>query len=81
MLSEEKTIVLRVVEHYARTGNIDDGTDKATLLPENKTSAVELIGDQSRSILLDKYNVDGKTIWAGYSVRSGVVFLSVVRSY
>jgi hypothetical protein len=81
MLSEEKKIVLRVVEHYARTGNIDGGPDKATLLPENKTSTVEQIGDQSRSILLDEYRVDGKTIWAGYSVRSEIVFLSIVRNY
>ena len=81
MLSEEKTIVLRAVEHYARTGSTDNGPDKVTLLPENKTSTVEQIGDQSRSILLDEYRIEGKTIWAGYSVRSGVVFLSSVRGY
>ena len=81
MLSEEKKIVRRVVEHYVRTGSIEDGPDKVTVLPENKTSAVEQIGDQSRSILLDEYRIDGKTIWAGYSVRSGVVFLSMVRGY
>ena len=81
MLSEEKTIVLRVVEHYARTGSTDDGPDKAIVLPANKTSTVEQIDDQSRSILLDEYRIDGKTIWAGYSVRSGVVFLSIVRGY
>ena len=81
MLSEEKKIILRVVEHYIKTGTIDDGADKVTVLPENKTSTVEQVGDQSRSILLDEYRVDGKTIWAGYSVRSGVVFLSMVRGY
>jgi hypothetical protein len=80
MLSEEKKIILRVVERYVRTGSTDDELIKVTCLPEHKTSTVEQIGDQGRSILLDEYRVDGKAIWAGYSVRSGVVFLSLAHA-
>jgi hypothetical protein len=76
MLSEEKQIILRVVERFVRTGSIVDEQVKVTCLPENKTSTVEYSGSDSRSIMLDKYKVDGRTIWAGYSVRTGMVFLS-----
>lgn len=78
MLSEDKQIILRVVEHYIRTGNAEDEHVKVTCLPENKTSIVERVGDESRSVMLDQYKVDGKSIWAGYSGRSGMVFLSVL---
>ena len=81
MLSEEKKIILRVVEHYIRTGSAEDEQVKVTCLPENKTSTVERVGDESRSIMLNEYKVDGKSIWAGYSGRSGMVFLSLVPSH
>ena len=81
MLSEGKKIILRVVERYAITGSTDDELIKVTCLPENKTSTVEQIGDQCGSILLDEYRVDDKTIWAGYSARSGVVFLNLAHAH
>jgi hypothetical protein len=46
-------------------------------LPKGKTSHVEQIEDDGRSIMLDKYCVDGTIIYAGYSQRSGTVYLSL----
>jgi hypothetical protein len=76
MPSEEKQILLRVVENYARTGNASDEQVKVTNLPEDKTSFVEQTGVDGRSIMLDEYHFDGKVIWAGYSSRSQTVYLS-----
>lgn len=81
MLSEDKQIIIRVIERYIRTGNIEDEQVKVTCLSENKTTAIEHIGNDSRSIMLDEYKVDGKSIWAGYSGKSGMVFLSPVKHY
>jgi hypothetical protein len=78
MPSEEKTIIKRVVENFARTGNATDEQVKVANLPKGKTSFVEYIGQDGRSIMLDEYHVDGKTIWAGYSSRSGTVYLSLI---
>ena len=75
--SEEKTIILRVVQNYVTTGNVSDETVKVTSLPHGKTSYVELVGQDSRSIMLNEYRVNGKVVWAGYSPRSGTVFLSI----
>jgi len=77
MASEEKTIITRVVENYARTGTAADEKVKVTNLPHGKTSYVEYIGQDGRSVMLDEYHVDGKVIWAGYSSRSGTVYLSL----
>jgi hypothetical protein len=76
MASEEKNIIIRVLENYVRTGNAVDEKVKVTSLPRGKTSFVEYIGEDGRSIMLDEYHVDGKTFWAGYSSRSGTVYLS-----
>lgn len=77
MESEEKTIILRVVERFVRTGDAQDDIVKVTSLPKGKSSFVESTGDDSRSIMLDAYTVDGKVILAGYSSRSGTVYLSI----
>lgn len=79
MFSDQKTIIMRVVDHFARTGEAGDAEVKVTCLPDNKTSFVEQNPDGGRSIMLDEYRVDGKVIWAAYSPRSGVVYLSSVR--
>jgi hypothetical protein len=76
MLSEEKQIILRVVECFIRTGKAHDEKFKVSSLPANKTSIVEQVGDDGRSVLLDEYKVDGKVIWAAFSVRTGTVYLS-----
>lgn len=79
MFSEERTIIHRVIERYIRTGSIEDEQVQVTILPENKTSAMEKIGDDNRSVMLDEYQVDQTKIWSGYSMRSKTVFLSVVK--
>jgi hypothetical protein len=78
MMSEEKQIIVRAVEQYIQTGLAEDGQVKVIRLPDNKTSYVEQSSGDGRSIMLDEYRINGKTIWAGYSGRSGVVYLSLV---
>ncbi|MBM4428363.1 MAG: hypothetical protein FJ031_14180 [Chloroflexi bacterium] len=80
MPSEEKTIILRVIENYVRTGEANDARVKVTSLPQGKTSYVEQTGLDGRSIILDEYRVDGAVIWAGYSSRSETVYLSRASS-
>jgi hypothetical protein len=79
MIFDEKQIILRVVDHYIQTGNTDDSQVKVTRLPDNKTSCVEQIAEDGRSIMLDEYRVNGTIVWAGYSGRTGMVYLSHVR--
>jgi hypothetical protein len=81
MYSNDKEIIMRVVEHYARTGEVSDAEVKVTILPDNKTSFVEDNVGGSRSIMLSEYKVDGKVIWAGYSPRLGIVYLSSVAKF
>jgi hypothetical protein len=80
MFSDEKQILMRVVERYVRTGKTHDEQVRVTRLPDNKTSYVEQTGEDGRSVLLDEYRVDGRVIWAGYSGRSATVYLSAVSS-
>jgi hypothetical protein len=80
MRSEEKTIILRVVENFVRTGNASDEQVKVTSLPAGKTSYVEQSGEDGRSVMLDEYRVNGTVVWAGYSTRSGTVYLSLTRA-
>jgi hypothetical protein len=81
MYSNDKEIIMRVVEHYARTGDVSDAEVKVIILPNNKTSFVEDNVGGSRSIMLSEYKVDGKVIWAGYSPRLGIVYLSSVAKF
>lgn len=78
--SEEKKIILRVVENYIRTGQIADEQVKVTSVPYGKTSCTEQDGGDSRTIMLDEYKIEDKTIWAAYSSRSGTVYLSLMNS-
>jgi hypothetical protein len=73
---DEKQVLLRVVESYVRTGSLSDDQVKVICLPNNKTSFVEYEGVDGRSIYLDEYHLDGKTIWAGFSSRTLTVYLS-----
>ena len=79
MLTEERQTIQRVVENFVRTGKTSDEQVKVTSLPKNKTSFVENIGEDGRSILLDEYRVDNKVIWAAYSTRTGTVYLSATN--
>ncbi|MFN8398670.1 MAG: hypothetical protein U0X74_01550 [Anaerolineales bacterium] len=73
MQSEEKTILQRVVENFARTGNASDEQVTVVSLPNGKSSTIE----NERSVMLKEYRVNEKLIWAGYSSRSNTVYLSV----
>jgi hypothetical protein len=76
MSSEDTKILNRVMENYVRTGSVIDDAVKVTCLPANKTSYIEQSGQEGRIIMLNEYKLDGKTIWATYSARSGTVYLS-----
>lgn len=80
MFSDEKSTILQVVERFAQTGSTSDHPVNVILLPANKTSFVEQVGEEGRSIMLDEYRFDGKVIWAGFSGRSGTVYLSTATS-
>ena len=74
MQSEEKTILQRVVENFALTGNASDEQVIVVSLPNGKSSIVE----NDRSVMLKEYKVNEKLIWAGYSSRSNTVYLSLM---
>lgn len=78
--SEEKKIILRVLENYVRTGEIFDEHVKVASVPFGKTSFTEQTDEDSRIIMLDEYKIDDKVIWAAYSSRSGTVYLSLLDS-
>lgn len=78
-MSDEKVIITRVVENYAKTGQLTDEQVKVTQLPDNKTSYVEQGADGGRGVQLDEYRVNGRVIWAGYSSRTGIVYISDAR--
>ena len=61
---------------YLRAGSAADDQVKVTCLPADKSSYVEKIGGEGRTILLDEYKLDGQVIWASYSTRSETVYLS-----
>jgi hypothetical protein len=74
MQSEEKTILQRVVENFALTGNASDDQVIVVNLPKGKSSTIE----NDRSVMLKEYKVNEKLIWAGYSSRSNTVYLSLM---
>lgn len=77
MISEEKQIILRVLGTFTQTGAAEDSQVKVVRLADNKTSTVEQIAESNRSIMLNEYRLDNRVIWAGYSSRTGVVYLSL----
>lgn len=74
MKSEEKTILQRVVENYARTGGTTDEQVTVVCIPHGKSSTIE----NDRTIMLDEFRVNEKLIRAGYSFRSNTVYLSLM---
>lgn len=78
MQSEEKTILQRVVENFARTGDAADDHVTVVNLPKGKSSTIEKTGQDDRTVMLKEYKVNEKLIWAGYSSRSNTVYLSLM---
>ena len=68
--------MLKIVEHFSRKSEGEEGQIKVTQVADAKTMYVETIDDSGRSIIFNEYKVDGKTYWAGYSSRSDTVFVS-----
>ncbi len=79
MMSEEKQILTRIVEHYALTGEVADPQVTVVHLPDNKTSFVEPTADGGRGIGLDEFRFDGRVVWAAYSSRTKTVYISDAR--
>jgi len=69
--------LLKIVEQYSRQSEVGYGDITVTRVPDHKTVFVEQIDDVGRSIMMDKYQVDGATYWAGYSSRSETVYISL----
>ena len=69
--------LLKIVEHYSRKSEVGYGDITVTRIPDQKTVFVEKFDGVGRSIMMDKYDVDGATYWAGYSSRSETVYISL----
>ena len=76
--SEERNTLQRVVENFANHGSITDEQVTVVCIPNGKTSTIEKVGDDGRTVMLDEYIVNQKTIRAGYSSRSHTVYLSLM---
>ena len=74
--SEERMIIMRVVEKFVHSGDAGDEAVNVVILPKNKTSCIESDGDSSRTVQLDEYRINNTVIWAGYSSRSKTVYVS-----
>jgi hypothetical protein len=68
--------MIQIVEGFSRMSEPVEGQVKVIQVPDYKTVYVEQIGESGRSIMLNEYQVDGKTYWAGYSASSETVFVS-----
>ena len=69
--------LLKIVEHYSRKSEAGHGDITVTRIPDQKTVFVEQFDGVGRSIMMDKYDIDGATYWAGYSSRSETVYISL----
>ena len=69
--------LLKIVEQYSRKSGAGYGDVKVTRVPDQKTVFVEQIDGVGRSVMMDKYQVDGAIYWAGYSSRSETVYISL----
>jgi len=69
--------LLKIVEQYSRKSQTGYGDITVTQVPDQKTVFVEQTGGFGRAIMMDKYQVDGATYWAGYSSRSATVYISL----
>lgn len=78
MQSEERNTLQRVVENFANHGIVIDEQVTVVCIPNGKTSTIEKVGDDGRTVMLNEYIVNKKTIRAGYSSRSHTVYLSLM---
>jgi len=69
--------LLKIVEQYSRKSDAGYGDITITQVSDQKTVFVEQIDGIGRAVMMDKYQVDGATYWAGYSSRSETVYISL----
>ena len=69
--------LLKIVKQYSRKSEVGYRDITVTRVPDRKTVFVEQSDGVGRAILMDKYEVDGATYWAGYSSRSETVYISL----
>lgn len=69
--------LLKVVQQYSLKNEAGYGDIKVVRVPDQKTVFVEQIDGVGRAIMMNKYQVDGATYWAGYSSRSETVYISL----
>jgi len=69
--------LLKIVEQYSRKNEAGYGDLTVTRVADQKTVFVEQTDGVGRAIMMDKYQVDGATYWAGYSSRSETVYISL----
>jgi hypothetical protein len=69
--------LLKIVERYSRKSEAGYDDIKVTRVADQKTVFVEQIDGAGRAVMMDKYQVDGTTYWAGYSSRSETVYISL----
>ena len=68
--------LLKIVEQYNRKSMLGYGAITVARVPDQKTVYVEQIEGAGRAVMMNKYEVDGATYWAGYSSRSETVYIS-----
>jgi hypothetical protein len=69
--------LLKIVERYGRKSEAGYDAIKVTRVADQKTVFIEQIDGAGRAVMMDKYQVDGATYWAGYSSRSETVYISL----
>ena len=71
--------LLRIVEHYIRKSDPEITDIKITRVADRQTMYVEQVGEESsgRAVMMSEYQIDGNTCWAGYSLRSETVYISM----
>ena len=68
---------LKFVKRYSRKSEAGYADNTVTRVTDRKTVFVEQSYGVGRAILMDRYEVDGATYWAGYSSRSETVYISL----
>jgi hypothetical protein len=69
----------RIVERYIRKNDPGITDIKITRVADRQTMFVEQVGEESggRAVIMSEYKIDGTTCWAGYSMRSGTIYISM----
>ncbi len=66
-----------IVEQYCRKIASTSEDVKITRIANQKTMLVEKDGENGRAVMLTEYKVDGITCWAGYSLHSQTIYISM----